>query len=252
MNNQNYHNWNNMQPGMNTAEAMDREVVASKTFMTQVFAWMAGALMITAIASWVAANIPALYELLYEQHGRYIQRTILGWIVTLSPIAFIAALGIGLNKFAFPVLVAIFITFSALMGLSIGHIFHFYEMGSIVATFGICAGMFSVMAVMGFITKADLSGFGRILMMGVVGISIGFFVNYFFLRSSQMDYVMCLIGVILFTGLTAYDVQKLKKIGATQQDGNSAARMALMGATTMYLDFINLFLLLLRLMGGRR
>ena len=111
--------------------------------------------------------------------------------------------------------------------------------------------MFGTMAIMGYITKADLSGFGRIMMMGLIGIIIASVVNMF-MQSEGMNYIISFIGVAVFTGLTAYDVQKLKQLGATQTDGTTAAKLSIMGALTMYLDFINLFLFLLRLLGNRK
>lgn len=247
--NQNYHNWNQMQTD---TTAVNPAGVASKTFMTQVFAWMSGALVITALASYLFGVIPALSELLfYSFDGRFAGYTTLGLIVVFSPLAFVLLIVAGLNKMPFPLLVIAFLMYSALTGMSLGSIFLRYEMGSIGITFFIAAGMFGTMAVMGWITKADLSGFGRIMMMGFVGMCIAGLANWF-LRSEGLYYIISFIGVAVFTGLTAYDVQKLKNIGAQQSDGSAAARMSILGALTLYLDFINIFLFLLRLMGSRK
>lgn len=125
-------------------------------------------------------------------------------------------------------------------------------MGSIASTFLIAAGMFGAMAVVGYTTKTDLTSFGKIMMMGLIGILIASLVN-FFLKSDAMSYVISTIGVLVFTGLTAYDVQKLKRIGAGIEYGNQmASKLSIMGALSLYLDFINIFLYLLRLFGSRR
>lgn len=244
MNNQNYHNWNQMQTDATSTEA---GAVASKTFMTQVFGWMSGALIITALTSYLFGMVPELTELLINETGF----TVLGWIVMFAPLGFVFLIMLGLNKMPFPMLIASFLLYSAINGMSFSFIFLVYDLGSIGATFLIAAGMFGTMAVMGFITKADLSGFGRIMMMGAIGLVIAMVVNMF-MRSEMMDYIISLIGVAVFTGLTAYDVQKLKQLGATQNDGSVAARYSILGALTLYLDFINLFLFLLRLMGNRK
>jgi len=138
------------------------------------------------------------------------------------------------------------------MGISLSYIFLIYSMTSIANVFFITAAVFGIMAVAGYTTKTDLTKLGSILMIGLIGIIIASVVNMF-LKSDTMGYVVSIIGVVVFTGLTAYDVQKLKRIGEQAIAGTeSAQKMALMGALTLYLDFINLFLMLLRLFGGRR
>lgn len=245
MNNQNYHNWNQMQTNTTSTDA---GAVASKTFMTQVFGWMSGAMVITALTSYLFGMVPELTELLFDYESGM---TILGWIVMFAPLAFVLLIMAGINKMPFPLLVGSFLLYSAVNGMSFSFIFLIYDLGSIGSTFLIAGGMFAVMAVMGWITKADLSGFGRIMMMGLIGIVIASIVNMF-MRSEGMSYIISFIGVAVFTGLTAYDVQKLKQLGATQSDGSTAARLSILGALTLYLDFINLFLFLLRLLGNRK
>ena len=137
-------------------------------------------------------------------------------------------------------------------GMSLSFIFVIYTMGSIASTFLIASGMFGAMAVVGYTTKTDLTSFGKIMMMGLIGILIASLVN-FFMKSDAMDYIISTIGVLVFTGLTAYDVQKLKRIGAGIEYGNQmASKLSIMGALSLYLDFINIFLYLLRLFGSRR
>lgn len=244
MSNQNYHNWNQMQTD---TTSVDSGAVASKSFMTQVFGWMAGALVVTGLTSFLFGMVPALTEMLFNETGM----TILGWIVLFAPIGFVILLVAGVNKMPFPLLVLSWLVYSAVNGMSLSFIFLIYDLGSIGTVFFIAAGMFGTMAVMGWITKADLSGFGRIMMMGLVGIVIASVVNLF-MQSEGMSYIISFIGVLVFTGLTAYDVQKLKQIGAAQSDSNTAARQSILGALTLYLDFINLFLFLLRLLGNRK
>jgi len=158
----------------------------------------------------------------------------------------------GFQKLSAPLMMLLFIVYSVLMGMSFSFIFLIYEISTIGITFAITAGMFGVMAATGYVTKTDLTKFGSILMMGVIGIIIAMLVN-FFLKSETMSYVISVIGVLIFTGLTAYDVQKLKRIGMSIDNGSTVAtKMTIMGALTLYLDFINLFLFLLRLFGGRK
>lgn len=250
MNNQNYHNWNNIQPGQDTS--VDAGAVASKTFMTQVFGWMSGALIITAITSYLFAFVPQLTELIFKSYqGEVVGFNITGWIVMFAPILFVVLIVAGVNRLPFPLLIGAFLLYSALTGMSLSVLFFRYELGSIGTVFFIAAGMFGTMAVMGWITKADLSGFGRIMMMGLIGIVIASVVNWF-MRSDGLSYIISFVGVLVFTGLTAWDVQKLKNIGAGMTDSNTAARQSILGALTLYLDFINLFLFLLRLLGNRK
>lgn len=245
MSNPNYHNWNNIQPGQDYTQ--DAGAVASKAFMTQVFGWMSGALIITAIAAYLFGNVPSLTRLLADETGF----TVLGWVVMFAPLGLVFLLVMGVNKMPFPLLITSWLLYSAVNGMSLWFIFAYYDLGSISTVFLIAAGMFGTMAVMGWITKADLSGFGRIMMMGLIGIVIASLVN-FFMQSNTLSYIISFVGVAVFTGLTAYDVQKLKQIGAAQSDSNTAARQSILGALTLYLDFINLFLFLLRLLGGRK
>jgi hypothetical protein len=150
-------------------------------------------------------------------------------------------------------MVALFVVYAILMGMSLSFIFLIYELGSIASTFLITAGMFGAMALLGYTTKTDLTKFGSILIMGLVGIIIASIVNLLIFQSSMMDYVISLLGVLIFTGLTAYDVQKLKRMGSTiDQSSELSRKLTIMGALTLYLDFINLFLFLLRFLGNRR
>jgi len=148
-----------------------------------------------------------------------------------------------------------FLAYAAVMGISLSFILLIYTSGSIIGCFATASAMFGIMAVMGYTTEKDLTSFGSLMMMGLVGIVIAMMVN-FFLHSEMMGYIISIVGVAVFTGLTAYDVQVLKRIGAgVEYEGTSARdtrKLAIMGALRLYLDFINLFLMLLRLFGNRR
>ena len=158
----------------------------------------------------------------------------------------------GFQKFSSGTLTLIFGAFSIVMGMSLSFILLVYTASSIFQTFAVTAGMFGVMAFVGYTTKTDLTKFGSLMMMGLIGIIIASVVNMF-LHSGTMDYIISFIGVLVFTGLTAYDVQVLKRIGAGVEYGTeSTKKLMIMGALRLYLDLINLFLFLLRFLGNRR
>lgn len=238
----------------NTSGAVYLEPVSdatlSRVFMTRVFSWMFLALTLSAVTAFLFAGSQTLMRSLINDEGNGF--SVLGWIVTLAPIGFVLLLSLGFNKLPAPLMMLVFIVYAILMGMSLSFIFFIYSMGSIAITFGITAGTFGIMAVAGYVTKTDLTKFGSILMMALIGIIIAMLIN-FFLNSSTMNYIISIAGVLVFTGLTAYDVQKLKRIGSSiANEKNLATKLSIMGALTLYLDFINLFLFLLRLLGGRK
>ena len=216
----------------------------AKNFMSNVFSWMAVGLVVTACVSWYVFD-SGLYQALMLQGG------IMPWVIMLSPFAFLIAMNVGLNKFSSSILVMLFVAFSATMGVSLSSVFLMYEMGSIAQVFGITAGTFTIMAVVGYTTSMDLTKFGSLLFMGVIGIILASVVNMF-MQSDSMDFIISIGGVLIFTGLIAYDTQRIKRIGAGVEYGSeSATKLAILAATSLYLDFINLFLFLLRLLGRR-
>ena len=224
--------------------------VVAKTFMSQVFTWMTLAMIITAGTAWWFAISEAWKSLINVETGSL---TGLGWIVTLAPIGFVMLMSFGFQKLSALAMTLLFIAFSVLMGMSLSFILLAYTAASVFKTFIVTAGMFGIMAVAGYTTKTDLTKFGSILMMGLIGIILAMLVN-FFLHSSSLEYIISILGVLIFTGLTAYDVQRLKRIGAgagTYGEDN-AKKLGILGALTLYLDFINLFLFLLRFMGNRK
>ncbi len=222
----------------------------AKNFVANVFAWMGIALAITAFTAWYfASNENLIYSLINPETGGF---TMLGWIVMLSPIGFVLAMSMGFQRFSSGTLTLLFGVYSILMGASLSFILLIYTTASIFQTFAVTAGMFGIMSFVGYTTKTDLTKFGSLMMMGLIGIIIASVVNMF-MRSGTFDYIISFIGVLVFTGLTAYDVQKLKRIGAGIQYGSEPAKkLVIMGALSLYLDFINLFLFLLRFLGNRR
>lgn len=239
---------NNTNPEVYGAEAVANTSI--KSFLSNVFSYMTGALAITGLLAYWFGNSEGLMSYLvnFETGGM----TMLGWIVMFAPLAFVLVMSFAFNKLSSFALLGLFILYSAVMGVSLGFIFLAYTASSIASTFFVTAATFGVMAVVGYTTKQDLTKFGSILIMALVGIIIASLVNMF-LGSETLDYIISIVGVLVFTGLTAYDVQKLKRIGAGVEYGSeSANKLAIMGALNLYLDFVNLFMMLLRLFGDRR
>lgn len=221
----------------------------AKTFMANVFLWMTIAMVVTAVtAYWFAISPNLIGSLINMETGGL---STLGWVVTLAPLGFVLLMSFGYQKLSPAILTLLFLSFSVLMGMSLSFILLAYTAASVYKTFAITAGMFGIMAITGYTTKTDLTKFGSIMMMGLIGLVIAMVVNIF-LKSSTLEYIISIVGVLVFTGLTAYDVQKLKRIGSSGMDQVNQRKMSLMGALTLYLDFINLFLFMLRFLGDRR
>jgi len=226
------------------------ETTNSKSLLSSAFGWMFLALGVSAAFSLLFGFNESLSAYLYSTNelGRR-SMTILGWAVMLAPIGFVMAMSFGWQKFSFPVLLGLFIAYSAINGISLSFIFMAYKIGTISKVFASTAVLFGVMALLGATTKTDLTKMGSFLMMALFGIIIASLINMF-THSPMMDYIISIVGVIVFTGLTAYDVQKIKNMDA-EFSGEGRAKIGLMGALSLYLDFINLFLMLLRLFGRR-
>lgn len=232
----------------------ERGVVAKK-FFANVFLWMFVALSLSTVAALFISNSEAaLRQLINFETG---QRTVLGYIAMFAPLGLVLLMGAGFSRLSYGALIGVFTLFSILLGISLSFILLVYTAGSIAACFGAAAGIFGIMAFLGYTTDVDLTKFGPILMVGVAGLFIASIINLF-LGSPTFSYVMSFFGVAIFTALTAYDVQKLKRIGAgleesgdpiVQADGK---KLAIMGALSLYLDFINIFLFLLRIFGSRK
>jgi len=223
-------------------------IALPKTFISNVFSWMGIALAITAFVAWYFASNENLIRLLFSETGM----TTLGWVVTFAPLGFVLLINMGFQRLSAQVLTLLFGVFAILIGISLSFILLIYTSSSIFQTFAVTAGMFGIMAFVGYTTKTDLTKLGSILMMGLIGIILASIINWF-LHSTQLEYIISFFGVLIFTGLTAYDVQKLKRIGASVDSGTETYRkLIIMGALTLYLDFINLFLFLLRFLGNRK
>ncbi|MGB8468467.1 MAG: Bax inhibitor-1/YccA family protein [Candidatus Babeliales bacterium] len=220
-------------------------VEATRQFMYKVYGWMAAGLALTAATSLYVFNNPSLFNYLFR--GSIIPFVLMG-----AQLLLVFALAGLITRMSFATAVSIFIAYAILTGLTLSSIFYVYRLEAIVLAFSITTVMFTAMALYGYFTKADLTAAGSVAQMAVWGILIAMLVNIF-MKSAGLDYIISLIGVGIFTVLIAYDNQKLKQIGQTFYAGGDIEQKAsLLGALTLYLDFINLFLFLLRLLGGNK
>lgn len=226
-------------------------VVGENKLLRASFSWMALAMLLTSLSALLFAFVPELTSLLLQETETGMKPTMLAYVVMFAPLIFILAINFGLNKMSYPALIGLFIAFSVIMGISLSSIFYIYNINSIVKVFLSTTALFALMAIAGYTTKTDLTKLGSILMIGVIGIVIASLINMF-MGSAKMDYIISILGVIIFTGLTAYDVQKIKNLGNGNGDSVITSKLGIMGALTLYLDFINLFMFLLRLFGGRK
>lgn len=219
--------------------------MAFPALMRKVFVWMSLALAITGLTAFGISQSP---ELVYS----IASNKLLFWGMFLGEIGLVVWLSAGINKMSLQTATLLFIAYSVLNGVTLSFIFFAYTMASIASVFFITAGTFGAMAFIGYTTKTDLSSMGKILMMALIGLIIATIVNIF-LDSTGLQMVCSYAGVLLFTGLTAYDTQKIKNMlaGADEYD-EIPQKYAVLGALTLYLDFINLFIYLLRIMGNRR
>jgi FtsH-binding integral membrane protein len=228
--------------------AAEQAALTQKRFLYQVYAWMGAAILLTAFAAFFTAQSPALLQLIFGS-GRGLP---IGMIVlVLAEFGLVWYLSSRVFDLAFETGLALFALYSVLNGVTLSVIFLIYTSGSIASTFFICSAMFFGMSLYGWTTKADLSKWGNILFMALIGIIIASLVNWF-LKSDALSYIISFIGVIVFTGLTAYDTWRLKA-AQEQMAGNEVMvrKLGLLGALNLYLDFVNLFLMLLRLFGRR-
>lgn len=237
----------------NYVQSQEGSTSASRTFLANVFSWMTAALVITSVVAYYFSHSPELISTLYAlKPNGGLGMTGLGILVSFLPLIFILVMNFGINRISYPVLLVLFLLFSAVMGMSLSTIFFIYTGPSIINAFASASAVFGLMAFVGYTTKTDLTKFGAIMTIGLIAIVVVSLVNMF-LRNDTIDYVVSFIGVLVFTGLTAYDVQKLKNIGSGVQFGlESTGKLVIMGALNLYLDFINLFLFLLRLFGDRK
>ncbi len=215
-------------------------------YMRHVYTWMTMGLVLTAIVCVGVASSPSVQMAIFSN-------AIIPIVLIIAQFGIVIALSAAVHKMSAGMATFMFLLYSTLTGVTLSTIFIVYPIGSIANAFFTCAGMFLAMSIYGSVTKRDLSGMGSFLFMGLIGLVIAMIVNMF-LANSMMDFVISVCGVVLFTLLTAYDTQKLRTFGASAplDDGTAIRRGAILGALTLYLDFINLFLMLLRLFGDRR
>lgn len=232
-----------------------QEKTVSKKFFANVFLWMFIALGLSTAAALFISNSPeALSQLIDFNTGK---RTMLGYVAMFAPLGLVLLMGAGFSRLSYGALLGVFVLFSVLLGVSLSFVLLIYTGASVVTCFAAAAGIFGIMAFMGYTTNIDLSKFGPILMVGVLGLFIAGIANMF-IQSEQFSLVMAFIGIAVFTALTAYDVQKIKRIGqGLEEDGqsigsNDSKKLAIMAALSLYLDFINIFLFLLRIFGSRK
>ena len=227
--------------------ARDRQLESSLAFpvlMRKTYLWMTMALVITGLTAFVVATNSAITSFLNLHHQVI-------WVLFFAELALVIGINAAINKISLPVATLMFIAYAALNGVTFSSLFYVYTAGSLAATFLITAGTFGAMSAFGFFTKVDLSSIGKILLMALIGLIIATVVNIF-VESSALEMILSYVGVLIFVGLTAYDTQKIKNMFLMAPDASSTMqKYALLGALMLYLDFINLFLYLLRIFGKR-
>jgi FtsH-binding integral membrane protein len=219
----------------------DQVIIAQNSLIRQVYAWMGGGLLVTALMAMATISSPDLFSAVIGNRLAF-------YALIIGELALVIGISRAIDKISASVASFLFLLYAALNGVTMSVIFAVYTAESITSTFVITAATFGAMSVFGYVTKRDLSGWGSFLFMGLIGVVIASLVNIF-VGSSAVSWIISVIGVIVFTGLTAYDTWKIKAMAASGVEGR---KPAILGALTLYLDFINLFLMLLRLLGSRR
>ncbi len=239
-----YNNELNFGPAM----SRERELSMSQAFpvlMRKVYVWMTFALAITGICAYGVASSPGIINALYSNQA-------IMWGIVIAELALVFGISAAINRISLTTATMLFVLYSALNGVMLSSIFMVYTTTSIASVFFITAGTFAVMAFIGYTTKTDLTSMGKILMMALIGMIIASLVNVFLVKSTGFDLILSYVGVLVFVGLTAYDSQKIKQMLLEAPDaGETAQKVALLGALSLYLDFINLFIYLLRIFGKR-
>ncbi|AHG47266.1 MULTISPECIES: Bax inhibitor-1/YccA family protein [Rhizobium] len=237
----------NYQSRAQTGEMIDQGL---RAYMLKVYNLMALGLAITGVAAYLGFNF-AVQDGQLTQFGVLLFQSPLRWVVILAPLAAVFFLSFRINSMSVAAAQTTFWVYAALVGLSLSSIFLVYTGQSVVQTFFVTAASFGALSLYGYTTKRDLSAMGSFLIMGLFGLIIASIVNIF-LASSAMQFAISVIGVLIFAGLTAYDTQRIKELYLEADDVAVAGRKAIMGALTLYLDFINLFMFLLQFMGNRK
>ena len=226
-----------------------------RAYMLKVYNFMASGVLLTGIVAYISFNMSVVTDgsviVSFTEFGNALFFSGLKWIVMLAPLGVVFYMSFGIKKMSSAKAQTVFWIFAALMGLSLSWILLIYTQTSIARVFFITSATFGAMSIYGYTTRRDLTKLGSFLFMGLIGIIIASLVNIF-LKSSMMYFVISILGVLIFVGLTAYDTQKIKNMYAASDSGELMGKKAVMGALTLYLDFINLFIMLLRLFGQRR
>lgn len=216
-----------------------------RAFVTKVYSWMMAGLMITGIIALLTIQVPGLVEMIFSSRFAFLG-------IVIAQLGLVIWLSARVEKMSAATATAVFLGYSALTGLTLSVVFLAYTSASLATTFFVTAGTFGAMSAYGYITKRDLTSMGSFLMMGLIGVVLASVVNIF-LNNSTIYWITTYIGILIFVGLTAYDTQKIKGMsGVSLQGGDLEQKGAIMGALRLYLDFINLFLMLLRVMGNRK
>ena len=227
-----------------------------RAYMLKVYNFMASGIFLTGIIALISFKLSVVTDASgsitgFTSLGNALFFSGLKWVVMLAPLGIVFYMSFGINKMSASKAQTVFWIFAALMGLSLSWILLVYTQASIARVFFITSGTFGAMSIYGYTTKRDLTKLGSFLMMGLIGIIIASVVNIF-MKSTMMYFVISILGVLIFVGLTAYDTQKIKNMYSASDTGELIGKKAVMGALTLYLDFINLFIMLLRLFGQRR
>jgi FtsH-binding integral membrane protein len=226
-----------------------------RQYMLKVYNWMALGLALTGAVAFAVISVPGLKQIFFTEiqtaRGLYTNLTIPGWIALFAPLALVFFFSFRLHAMKASTAQAIFWLYAGVMGVSLAPIVYVYTLTSVAQVFFITAAMFGVMSLWGYTTKRDLTGFGHFLIMGVIGLIIAMIVNLF-LRSSGLGWAISFLGVLIFVGLTAYDTQKIKEMYDASDDGETMTKKGILGALNLYLDFINIFIFLLQLLGARK
>lgn len=237
-------NYNELNYGMTTREQELSMSAAFPVLMRKVYVWMTLALVITGVTAYGVATSPGLMMAIATNK-------LLFWGLIIAEFGLVVAISAAINKLSLTTATLLFVLYSVINGATLSFIFAIYTMSSIASVFFITAGTFAVMAVIGYTTKKDLTSMGKILFMALIGIIIATIVNIF-LKSTGLQMIVSYLGVLIFVGLTAYDSQKIKQMLLMAPDaGEGAQKIALLGALSLYLDFVNLFIYLLRIFGRR-
>ena len=237
-------NYNNPEfdRAMNTSEfGMALSVPA---LMRKVYVWMTLALVITGFTAYGVATSPGILQMIFANQ-------IVFWGLIIAEFALVIGLSAAINRLSLTTATLMFVIYSVINGATLSCIFLLYTMSSIASVFFITAATFGVMSLIGIVTKTDLSGMGKMLLMALIGLVIATVVNIF-MKSSGLAMIINYIGVLVFVGLTAYDTQKIKQMLYMAPSDESGQKLALLGALSLYLDFVNLFLYLLRILGSRK